>query len=386
MVVRSQVFLDALRAPARHCCRALDQRRRLFKLVPAALLDFQPNSPVVPMPPSGPAAVAPLPGFQARFRDWVGPRQAHVTSLAELLPAIAVQHEGQNLVAPLPEVLLMLLLGPPVVGALERLVDDLRRLLPAPTCDSLGPDAAGAAQPISAGTLTPTRGAMPTLSQRSRLQLLQSAGPTQARLWAPTPSMVDEYVALVAASVVGSGIRTPCTDGEGGRGMGDIKTGDGGRGDEGTGGWGDGGTGGWGDGGMGGRGDGGMGMGRTGGRGDGGTGGRGDGGMGGRKDERRGLGSSKPSPPPAPPNASERRALSAEAAFRIGLIRLKDVESLDDEELEATSSRPAAAGLLHGSPHGTGPACLRAAEAGRQILLNDPQTKDGSMCHPARGC
>ena len=160
-----------------------------------------------------------------RFRERVGPRQACITSLAELLPAIAVQHEGHYLAAPLQEALLTLLLGPAAVGALERLIDDLRRPLPAPTFDSLGLDAAGAAQAAGA---TPARvdtrdhaGAEPTEPPAAFPSCPPHGGQVVGRgashVAAPE---TDDFVALAAASVVESERRARGRGRRGGRGRG----------------------------------------------------------------------------------------------------------------------------------------------------------------------
>eukprot|EP00439_Symbiodinium_sp_Y106_P015522 s3196_g2.t1 len=61
-----------------------------------------------------------------RFRAWAAERPGHVTSLAELVRAIAVAPEGHYIAAPLQEALLTLLVGPAAVTTLARLIEGHR--------------------------------------------------------------------------------------------------------------------------------------------------------------------------------------------------------------------------------------------------------------------
>ena len=61
-----------------------------------------------------------------RFRAWAGARAGQVASLSEVLRAIAVAPEGHYVAAPLQEALLTLLIGPPAVATLARLIETLR--------------------------------------------------------------------------------------------------------------------------------------------------------------------------------------------------------------------------------------------------------------------
>ena len=61
-----------------------------------------------------------------RFRAWAAERPGHVTSLAELVRAIAVAPEGHYIAAPLQEALLTLLVGPAAVTTFARLIEGLR--------------------------------------------------------------------------------------------------------------------------------------------------------------------------------------------------------------------------------------------------------------------
>ena len=88
-----------------------------------------------------------------RFREWAALRHAQVTSLAELVRAIADPRDGHYLAAPLQEAFLTVLLGTSAASTLERLVDSLRR---APAAPPRVANTAGAAAASSA-TGAPSR-------------------------------------------------------------------------------------------------------------------------------------------------------------------------------------------------------------------------------------
>ena len=79
----------------------------------------------------GPSSLRLSPSLR-RFWEWAALRHAQVTSLAELVRAIADPRDGHYFAVPLQEAFLTALLGTSAASTLERLVDSLRRAPAAP--------------------------------------------------------------------------------------------------------------------------------------------------------------------------------------------------------------------------------------------------------------